>query len=113
MTNAKRLADRIVRNRTRGYDEEELNRNMICGVRDLMKYDGRLNDTGIGCAFAVEEGELQELIFYDDVTGEMLDFDEVMKAWADEIREFRKHGVYRKVPIQECYDRTGKSTHWR
>ena len=38
-----------------------------------------------------------------------MDFDEVMKAREDEIREFRKHGVYRKVPIQECYDRTGKT----
>ena len=26
-----------------------------------------------------------------------------------EMEEFRKHGVYVKVPIQQCWDRTGKN----
>ena len=73
-----------------------------------MEVDGRLNNTGMGCVFAVEEGEC-EMIFTDDVTGEILDWDGVVQARAEEIKEFRKHGVHHKVPIKECYDETEKA----
>ena len=52
-----------------------------------MMIDGRLRDTGVGCVFAVEEGET-ELVFYDDLTGEALDFDGVVQARKEEIGEF-------------------------
>ena len=80
---------------------------MLRGLRDQMITDGRLHEIGVGCVFAMEEGET-ELVFYDDVSGEVLDWDGVIQARAEEINEFLKHGVYHKVPIQECYDKTGK-----
>ena len=61
-----------------------------------------------GCVFAVEEGET-EWTFYDDVSGEVLDFDQVMEARAEERKEFRKHGVYTKVPMQECIEKNWKT----
>ena len=48
------------------------------------------------------------MIFYDNLTGEASDFEGVIKARADEMEELRKHGVYRKLPIKECYDKLGK-----
>ena len=86
---------------------EDLCKEVLRGLRDQMVIDGRLHETGVGCVFAMEEGET-ELVFYDDVSGEVLDWDGVIEARAEEIKEFHKHGVYHKVPIQECYDKTGK-----
>ena len=93
------------------YDEiytEDMCKEVIRGLHDQMKVDGRLQDTGVGCVFAMEEGET-EWVFYDDVTGEALDWEGVIKAREEEIEEFRKHGVYHKVPITKCYEATGKA----
>ena len=49
------------------------------------------------------------MVFTDDITGAVLDWEGVVQARADEIKEFRKHGVYHKVPIRECYDKTGRA----
>ena len=46
--------------------------------------------------------------YYDNLNGERLDPELVRKARAEEMREFANYGVYRKVPLSECYDRTGK-----
>ena len=43
------------------------------GLRDQMEIDGRLNKTGAGCVFEVEEGE-REMVFTDEVTGEITYF---------------------------------------
>ena len=47
--------------------------------------------------------------FYDDISGEELDSSMVMAARTEELQEFFKHGVYEQVPIEECYEQTGKS----
>ena len=60
------------------------------GLREQMEIDGRLSQIGVGCVFAIEEGE-PEMVFYDDLTGEVLDWEGVLKARADEIKECRKH----------------------
>ena len=44
-----------------------------------MVLDGRLRDTALGCVFAIEEGEC-ELVFYDDLSGEPLDLEGVLRA---------------------------------
>ena len=52
---------------------------------------------------------------WDDLSGEALELDRVREARREEIAYFRKMGVYVKVPIQECWDRTGKNpiaTRW-
>ena len=45
---------------------------------------------------------------YDDVSGKPLDPRFVAIARADEIAGAIAHNVWTKVPIQECYDETGK-----
>ena len=32
----------------------------------------------------------------------------VKQARMGEIQEFHKHGVYEKVPVRECWEKTGK-----
>ena len=45
----------------------------------------------------------------DDVSGETPDTKMVRAARKEEIAYFRSMGLYTKVPIQECYDETGKN----
>ena len=86
---------------------EEPYAEVLRGLMDQMKWEGRIRDTAIGTVFAVEEGEV-EYMFWDDITGEPLDTEGVIKARTEEMAEFRKHGVYRKVPIEKCLQETGK-----
>ena len=44
----------------------------------------------------------------DDVTGAELDPEEGKKARKDEIGYVRERNIYTKVPIKECWDKTGK-----
>ena len=44
----------------------------------------------------------------DDVTGYSLDPAKVREARREEIRYYKQMGVYTKVPIKECYDKTGQ-----
>ena len=53
--------------------------------------------------------------YYDSISGEWLDTELVQAARQEEMAEVKKHKVYEKVYIQECYDRTGKApigTRW-
>ena len=45
--------------------------------------------------------------FWDDISGKPLDTRMVLKAREDEMGEFAKHGVYEKVPTEECWRETG------
>jgi hypothetical protein len=45
---------------------------------------------------------------WDDVSGKTLCPKLVKKAREEEMKEFTKHGVYMKVPLEECYEVTGK-----
>ncbi len=46
--------------------------------------------------------------YYDDITGELLDSDLVNEATQEEMDTYKSHGVYRRVPIAECFEKTGK-----
>ena len=59
-------------------------------------------------ARVLEGYEVPQEQFWDDMTGEELDARLVKKARAEEMMEVMKHGIYRKVDIKECWDRTGK-----
>ena len=50
----------------------------------------------------------KDLTFYDDITRARLETDLVITARAEEMAEFRKHGVYKLVKISECLRATGK-----
>ncbi len=45
----------------------------------------------------------------DELSNRKLDKEEVVKARLEELRQVYQHKVYRKVPIQECWDVTGKN----
>ena len=99
---------------------EELCRQIIRGLVEQMAEDGRIGAhrgkamlaMGIGARDPIEEGNDQAMQSYetwDDVSGKPLDTAKVKKARKEEMVEFAKHGVYHKVPIQECWDKTGKA----
>ncbi len=41
--------------------------------------------------------------FYDTISGEVLDVELVKKAREAEMETFKKHGVYEKAPLEECW----------
>ena len=62
----------------------------------------------IGMLNIVSGTSPRELTFYDDVTGARLDTELVITARAEEMSEFRKHGVYKVVKLLECLKATGQ-----
>ena len=52
--------------------------------------------------------EEEHALAWGDIAGEELDAAEVKRARKEEIDYFRKMGVYKKVPIEQCWSRTGK-----
>ena len=46
--------------------------------------------------------------YWDDVSGKELDPEKVTRARQEEMAEFRKHKVYVKVPLAQCWAQTGK-----
>jgi hypothetical protein len=90
----------------------ELCRQIIFGLRDQMKYDGRLGEGMIGAVDKVEDFKVNhevynEVQFYDDISGKELPTDATVKARQKEMTEVYAHNIYTKRPIQECYDVTG------
>ena len=74
-------------------------------ILDLYDHDKRL--FGVG---AVELGEV-----YDETSGALLDPVKVKEARKTEMKTYSEMKVYTKVPIQQCYDETGKEpigTRW-
>ena len=58
----------------------------------------------------VEEFEGKSLeIAWDDVSGADLDLKQVKKARAEELEYVLNMKLYDKVPVAECYQKTGKS----
>ena len=49
-----------------------------------------------------------ETEYFDNLSGEKLDAELVKKARAEEMKEFEKYGVYKKVSMSECYAETNK-----
>ena len=54
------------------------------------------------------EGELGEEDMWDDVSGARLNPGMVREARKEEMDEVHKHKIYVKVPVQQCWDETGK-----
>ena len=83
-----------------------------------MRDDGRMRKGHGGAMCAVDEGKLDwseatedeaEGRFWDDISGKEMDPEKVRKAREEEMDEYRKHGVYEKVPVAECWQETGKA----
>ena len=47
--------------------------------------------------------------YWDEITNRRLDNEEVRKARLEELRQVHMHKVCTKVPIQQCWDETGKN----
>ena len=58
----------------------------------------------IGIYYVGTDGE-----FYDEVTNRKLDYEEVIKARLAEMRQIAEHGVYHKVPVDQCCEETGRA----
>jgi hypothetical protein len=71
-----------------------------------------LNTVGIGVP--EEETKCQEMLeeewekFYDSVSGTELNTKMVKAARLEELTEIRKRKIYDKVPLSECWSKTGK-----
>ena len=67
---------------------------------------------------AVDKDDPDENIweeFWDDQSGERLDYHGVREARKEAMEEVKKHQVWVKVPTKECWERTGKApikTRW-
>jgi hypothetical protein len=92
---------------------DQLCREILLGLVDQMRVDGRL--LGGGCLGSVgpcdeDNSEFRENMarYWDDVSGKELDPEKVREARVEEMKEFVKHTVYEKVPIAQCWSRTGK-----
>lgn len=58
----------------------------------------------------IEEDNANELeVAWDDVSGAILDPKEVRRARTGEIRVVTEMGLYEKVPIKQCHERTGNA----
>ena len=97
----------------------EYTSQLFIGLVEQMMRDGRIGTCGeIGSVTAEEPSGLNiadVAQYWDEISGEPLDTEEVNKARSEEIIEVRKHNVYTKVPITECWDNTGKAptgTRW-
>ena len=47
--------------------------------------------------------------YWDEVSNKKLNREEVILAGLNEVKQVQNHGVYEKVPTQQCWDRTGKA----
>ena len=82
---------------------DELCKHILHGLQNQMRNDGRLDYYSIGCMCAVDVGLPEyEGEFWDDISGKLLNKEGVIRARQDEMKEFREHQVYVKVPIKEC-----------
>ena len=47
--------------------------------------------------------------FWDDVSGARLNKQKIKEARLEEIKQLYKHKVYKKVPLSQCWEETGKA----
>ena len=97
--------------RKKGLGEDGFGRTVVRGLIGHMIEDGRIGLGMVGSMYRGPEGTQ----YYDDIPGEPLEEARINMAREEELEEFRKHGVYTKVPLQECWEATGKppvGTRW-
>ena len=93
-------------------DEGEFDEAVVHGLCQQLVRDGRVRSGCLGSVIGSHEDKMK---YWDDLSGEELDAEGVDAARKEEMEEYKKHGVYTKVPIKECWDETGKEpigTRW-
>ena len=84
---------------------------MIClNVKRRMQEQGRVNQAEGGMTFSMEidEAKASRMAFFDDMSGKELNPSLVTAARGEEIEEFKKLTVYKKVPLNQCLQETGR-----
>ena len=105
----------IIEHRFKNGDESENRygkegeKAILRGLIEKMRETGRLSGGIRGKTTPAEERPVAnvENEYWDNISGEWLDPTMVKAARKEEMIEFEKHRVYTKVPLSECYDRTG------
>ena len=59
--------------------------------------------------FIESENKIAVIEAFDDVTGLNLDVDKLRKARREEIDYIESKGIWERVPVQRCWDKTGKA----
>jgi len=95
-------------------DEEDAERvGRIVGDAMLIELADRESDELSKMARHASDMDLEYIgadgRYRDEVSGKELNAEGVRRARQEEMEEFRKHGVYVKVPRQECMNETGKA----
>lgn len=94
---------------------DQLCRQIVMGVIEQMEEDQRIGKH-MGRSIAGFERDSKEAEeYWDDLSGKRLKAELVRRAREQEMNEFRKHGVFEKVDIQQCWGSTGKEpigTRW-
>ena len=87
---------------------------IIEGLVSQMQEDGKIEKGCIGTIMAIDALD-DYTQYWDDVSGEPLDPEGVHQARKEELVHVHRHQVYKKVPISQCIERTGKlpiGTRW-
>ena len=88
---------------------DKLCREIVLGLIEQMESDERVSRDNTGVIAAFDGDNKQAVEFWDDLSGKRLNPTMVKAARKEEMSEFRKHGVYIKVPVKQCWDETGKA----
>jgi len=85
-------------------------RAILRGLRVQLIADGIMGLNAVGITAPEEESmEVEDWEqFGDDITGVPLNTKKVQEARNEEIQEMKKRNIYTKVPVSECYEKTGK-----
>ena len=75
-------------------------------MMNSMRMDGRYDPINELILGSVDELAGIQTI-WDDIAGQELNHEMVKKAMTEDMKEFKKHNVYTKVPIEECMRETG------
>ena len=83
---------------------DELCNQIIGGLNHQMKDDGRWINSMTVCVVDENQDDQDYDVggYWDDMSGKRLDSGLAKQAREEEMMEFRKHGVYIKVPVEEC-----------
>ena len=55
-----------------------------------------------------EEEQMYQEVIYDDLTGQILQYEHVVRARLGEVEALKKMGVWETVPLSQCWERTGR-----
>ena len=109
-TNSDTLIEELRTRNEDGGDQKATERAIRRGVLNQLKKRSWEEDDCSWIAYLDWNGTCKDEVSgcKDEVSGEVLPNDGVKQARQEEIKELKKHDVYKKVPIEECWACTGQ-----